>query len=71
MQADIGTKSSDSVEIIIREVVDRIDQYYHGKKSHNKYTTGFTAFDELTNGFQPGLSVIAGRPSYGSLNICY
>jgi len=32
MQADIGTKSSDSVEIIIREVVDFIDQYYHGKK---------------------------------------
>lgn len=65
MKEGIWTKENCSVTKILKQVVDQIDHNYQRDEPYSKFTTGFTVFDELTSGFQPGLSIIAGRPSMG------
>ena len=51
---------------ILPQAVDRIDVLHHSEGEITGIPTGFTEFDKLTAGLQPGeLVVIAGRPSMG------
>ena len=51
---------------ILPHAVDRIDVLHHSEGEITGIPTGFTEFDKLTAGLQPGeLVVIAGRPSMG------
>ncbi len=56
-----------SMSDLISKTVDRIDELYHKGGNFSPISSGFTDFDELTNGFQPAaLIVVAGRPSMGT-----
>ena len=56
-----------SMSDLIRKTVDRIDDHYHRGGNFTAISSGFTGFDELTNGLQPPeLIVVAGRPSMGT-----
>ncbi len=51
---------------ILPEAVDRIDVLHQSEGDITGISTGYTEFDKLTAGLQPGdLIVIAGRPSMG------
>jgi replicative DNA helicase len=51
---------------ILPQAVDRIDVLHHSEGEITGIPTGFTEFDKMTAGLQPGeLVVIAGRPSMG------
>jgi replicative DNA helicase len=51
---------------ILPEAVDRIDLLHQSDGDITGISTGFTEFDKLTAGLQPGdLVIIAGRPSMG------
>jgi len=51
---------------ILPEAVDRIDVLHQSEGAITGISTGYTEFDKLTAGLQPGdLVVIAGRPSMG------
>lgn len=56
-----------SMPDLIRKTVDRIDELYYKGGNFTAISSGFTDFDQLTNGFQPAaLIVVAGRPSMGT-----
>jgi replicative DNA helicase len=51
---------------ILPQAVDRIDVLHHSEGEITGIPTGFTEFDKMTAGLQPGeLVIIAGRPSMG------
>lgn len=51
---------------LLTKATDRLDHLYHTKGALTGLSTGFTDFDEMTSGLQPGdMVVIAGRPSMG------
>ena len=55
---------------ILPEAVDRIDVLHQSEGEITGISTGFTEFDKLTAGLQPGeLIVIAGRPSMGKTSL--
>ncbi len=55
---------------ILPEAVDRIDVLHQSEGDITGVPTGFTEFDKLTAGLQPGeLVVIAGRPSMGKTTL--
>ena len=55
---DIGT--------LLARATDRIDFLYHSNSTLTGISSGFTDFDQMTAGLQPGdLIIIAGRPSMG------
>ena len=55
---------------ILPQAVDRIDVLHHSEGEITGISTGFTEFDKLTAGLQPGeLIVIAGRPSMGKTSL--
>jgi len=51
---------------LLAKTTDRIDALYRSGKTITGLATGFTDFDKMTAGLQPGdLIIIAGRPSMG------
>ncbi len=51
---------------LLVKATDRIDTLYRSGKTITGLATGFTDFDHMTSGLQPGdLVIIAGRPSMG------
>jgi replicative DNA helicase len=55
---------------ILPAAVDRIDLLHQSDGSITGVSTGYTKFDELTAGLQPGdLIIIAGRPSMGKTTL--
>jgi replicative DNA helicase len=55
---------------ILPEAVDRIDLLHQSDGDITGISTGFTEFDKLTAGLQPGeLIIIAGRPSMGKTTL--
>lgn len=60
-----GTGPVDITALLSR-ATDRLDLLYQTKGAITGLATGFTDFDEMTSGLQPGdMVVIAGRPSMG------
>lgn len=60
---------------ILAKTTERIDQLYHSGQTMTGAPTGYTDFDKMTSGLQPGdLIIVAGRPSMGKTifggNIC-
>ncbi len=52
--------------LIIKASLDRIEYLYNQKAAITGLATGFTEFDKMTSGLQPGdLVIIAARPSMG------
>ncbi|MCH7821831.1 MAG: replicative DNA helicase [Proteobacteria bacterium] len=61
-----GRSGFKALKHILPEAVDRIDVLHQSEGSITGIPTGFTEFDRLTAGLQPGdLIIIAGRPSMG------
>jgi len=55
-----------SVNELLKEVVERIDQLFNSDADITGLSTGFADLDEKTSGWQPSdLVIIAGRPSMG------
>jgi len=51
---------------LLAKATDRIDTLYRSGKTITGLATGFTDFDNMTSGLQPGdLIIVAGRPSMG------
>lgn len=66
--SDHQQRGSGPVDItaLLSRATDRLDQLYQSKGAITGLATGFTDFDEMTSGLQPGdMVVIAGRPSMG------
>ena len=60
---------------VLAKTTERIDHLYHSGQSMTGMPTGYSDFDKMTSGLQPGdLVIIAGRPSMGKTifggNIC-
>lgn len=54
------------ITTLLSKATDRLDYLYHTKGALTGVSTGFTDFDQMTSGLQPGdMVVIAGRPSMG------
>ncbi len=61
-----GRKGFRSLKQILPEAVDRIDMLHRSDGSITGVPSGYTEFDKLTAGLQPGdLVIVAGRPSMG------
>ncbi|MGB5512698.1 MAG: replicative DNA helicase [Woeseiaceae bacterium] len=61
-----GKKGLQSLKQILPETVDRIDLLHQSEGSITGVSSGYTEFDKLTAGLQPGeLIIVAGRPSMG------
>jgi replicative DNA helicase len=61
-----GKKGFQSLKQILPETVDRIDLLHQSDGSITGVSSGYTEFDKLTAGLQPGeLIIVAGRPSMG------
>ncbi len=59
-----------ALKTILPDAVDRIDLLHQSEGEITGIPTGFTEFDKLTAGLQPGeLVVIAGRPSMGKTSL--
>lgn len=55
-----------SIDTLLSKATDRLDMLYQTKGALTGLSTGFTDFDKMTSGLQPGdMVVIAGRPSMG------
>ncbi len=56
-----------SVNELLKEVVERIDQLFNSDADITGLSTGFADLDEKTSGWQPSdLVIVAGRPSMGT-----
>jgi replicative DNA helicase len=65
-----GKSGFRALKHILPEAVDRIDLLHQSEGEITGIPTGFTEFDKLTAGLQPGeLVVIAGRPSMGKTTL--
>jgi replicative DNA helicase len=61
-----GKKGFQSLKQILPEAVNRIDLLHQTDGSITGVSSGYTEFDKLTAGLQPGeLIIVAGRPSMG------
>jgi len=61
-----GQKGFTSLKEILPSTVDRIDALHQSEGDITGVSTGYSKFDELTAGLQPGdLVIVAGRPSMG------
>jgi len=61
-----GRKGFQSLREILPATVDRLDMLHQSDGDITGIATGYTEFDKLTAGLQPGdLVIIAGRPSMG------
>jgi len=65
-QRDQGKTGPVPIGDLLARATDRIDTLYRSGKTITGLATGFTDFDNLTSGLQPGdLIILAGRPSMG------
>jgi replicative DNA helicase len=63
---DDGRGEMRSIEAILHEEVDKLEELSRGDVGLTGTASGFTDIDEITGGFQPGnLIVVAARPSMG------
>ncbi len=63
---DGGTAEMKSIEAILHEEIDRLEELSRKDVGLTGTPSGFTDIDQLTGGFQPGnLIVVAARPSMG------
>jgi replicative DNA helicase len=59
-------QSYESVRKVLHTAIKALEQRYHRKEAITGVPTGYTKFDEMTAGLQPGdLIIIAARPSMG------
>ncbi len=65
-----GKKGFRSLKNILPEAVDRIDELHQSDGSITGISSGYTEFDKMTAGLQPGdLVIVAGRPSMGKTTL--
>jgi replicative DNA helicase len=65
-----GKSGFKALKEILPDAVDRIDLLHQSYGDITGISTGFTEFDKLTAGLQPGdLIIIAGRPSMGKTTL--
>ncbi|MCH8060788.1 MAG: replicative DNA helicase, partial [Proteobacteria bacterium] len=65
-----GRSGFKALKHILPDAVDRIDVLHQSEGNITGIPTGFTEFDKLTAGLQPGdLIIIAGRPSMGKTTL--
>lgn len=65
-----GKKGFKSLKDILPATVDRIDLLHQSDGDITGISTGFTEFDKMTAGLQPGdLVIVAGRPSMGKTTL--
>ncbi len=65
-----GKSGFKALKEILPEAVDRIDLLHQSDGDITGISTGYTEFDKLTAGLQPGdLIIIAGRPSMGKTTL--
>lgn len=65
-----GKAGFKSLKQILPKAVDRIDQLHQSGGDITGVPTGFTDFDKMTAGLQPGdLVIVAGRPSMGKTTL--
>lgn len=65
-----GKKGFKSLKEILPATVDRIDLLHQSDGDITGISTGFTEFDKMTAGLQPGdLVIVAGRPSMGKTSL--
>ena len=65
-----GRKGFKSLKDILPATVDRIDLLHQSDGDITGISTGYTKFDEMTAGLQPGdLVIVAGRPSMGKTTL--
>lgn len=65
-----GKKGFQSLKDILPSAVDRIDLLHQSDGDITGISTGYTEFDKLTAGLQPGdLVIVAGRPSMGKTTL--
>src|ERR671914_3149341 len=63
---DDGRGEMRSIESVLHEEIDKLEELSRGDVGLTGTPSGFTDIDELTGGFQPGnLIVLAARPSMG------
>jgi replicative DNA helicase len=63
---DGGTAEMKSIEAILHEEIDKLEELSRKDVGLTGTASGFTDLDQLTGGFQPGnLIVVAARPSMG------
>jgi replicative DNA helicase len=63
---DDGRGEMRSIEAVLHEEIDKLEELSRGDIGLTGTPSGFTDIDELTGGFQPGnLIVLAARPSMG------
>ncbi len=63
-------ESVDSVKDLVKKAIEQIEHYHQNKGMFSGITTGFSEFDKLTLGLQPGeMIVIAARPSVGKTSL--
>jgi replicative DNA helicase len=63
---DDGRGEMKSIEAVLHEEIDKLEELSRGDVGLTGTPSGFTDIDELTGGFQPGnLIVLAARPSMG------
>ena len=63
---DDGRGEMRSIEAVLHEEIDKLEELSRGDVGLTGTPSGFTDLDELTGGFQPGnLIVLAARPSMG------
>lgn len=61
-----GKKGFKSLKQILPDAVDRIDELHRSEGTITGVSSGYTEFDKMTAGLQPGdLVIVAGRPSMG------
>ncbi|MBM37534.1 MAG: replicative DNA helicase [Woeseia sp.] len=61
-----GQKGFTSLKEILPSTVDRLDALHQSEGDITGVSTGYTKFDEMTAGLQPGdFVIVAGRPSMG------
>lgn len=65
-----GKKGFKSLKEILPATVDRIDLLHQSEGDITGISTGFSEFDKMTAGLQPGdLVIVAGRPSMGKTTL--
>ena len=61
-----GRQGFRSIKALLKSTVEHIDRLFEQESPITGVPTGYTEFDELTSGLQPGdLVIVAGRPSMG------
>lgn len=66
-----GKKGFVGIKDLLTTAVDRIDQLFQQENAITGVPTGWTDFDEMTSGLQPGdMIIVAGRPSMGKTTFC-